>query len=106
MAKHKNGVSKSEEVRQLLKANPKITVKEAAAALGEKGITISENLFYYVKGQMKGRKKKARQVVSKVATATHTTKSDALATILKVKKLAHEVGGLKSLKALVDALSE
>jgi hypothetical protein len=31
---------------------------------------------------------------------------DALATVMKVKKLAEEVGGLKKLKALVDALTE
>ena len=37
----------SEEVRQLLKANPEMTVKEAT----EKGIKISNALFYYTKGQ-------------------------------------------------------
>ncbi len=106
MAKRKNEVSKSEEIRQLLKANPKVSAKEAVATLGAKGIQISENLYYFVKGQMKGRKKKAQKMVSNVATATHTSRSEALSTILKVKKLAQEVGGLNTLKALVDALSE
>src|SRR5690348_6566264 len=106
MAKQRNGVSKSEEIRQLLKSNPKVSAKEVVATLGQKGIQVSEHLYYYVKGHMKGRKKKARKMVANVATATHVTKSDALSTILKVKKLAAEVGGLKTLKALVDALSE
>jgi hypothetical protein len=109
MAKKKNGVSKSEEVRQLLKANPEIGAKAVVAKLLEKGIGISENLFYFVKGHMKGRKgrkKKAQKVVAMVAEATNVAKSDALSTILKVKHLANEVGGLKKLKALVEALSE
>ena len=107
MAKQKNGVSKSEEVRQLLKANSKITAKEVVAALAEKGIKISDNLYYFVKGQMKGRRgrrRKAQKVITKVAEATGAGRSDALTTILKVKAMAHEVGGLKKLKALVEAL--
>jgi hypothetical protein len=106
VAKQKSGVNKSDEIRLLLKANPKISAKEVVSTLGAKGIQVSEHLYYYVKGQMKGRKKKAQKIVSQVATNTHTSKSDALATILKVKKLASEVGGLKTLKALVNALSE
>jgi hypothetical protein len=106
MAKPKNEVNKSDEIRQLLKANPKISVKEVVSTLGAKGIQVSEHLYYYVKGHMKGRKKKAQKMVANVATTTHVSKSDALATILKVKKFAEEVGGLKTLKALVDALSQ
>jgi hypothetical protein len=106
VAKQKNEVNKSEEIRQLLRANPKITAKEVVATLGAKGIKVSEHLYYFVKGHMKGRKKKARTMVANVATAAHTSRSDALSTILKIKKLAEEVGGLKTLKALVDALSE
>ncbi len=109
MAKKANGVNKSEEIRQLLKANPTIAPKEAVAVLGKKGIEVSENLVYLVKGKIQGRKsrkKKARKMVAKVAETTNVTKSDAVATILKVKALANDLGGLKKLKALVDALSE
>ena len=35
-----------------------------------------------------------------------SSSDDALATILKVKSLAAEIGGMKRLKALVEALSE
>jgi hypothetical protein len=104
MAKRK--VNKSEEVRQLIKANPKIKAKEAVAAMAEQGISMSDNMFYYVKGQMKGRKKKANKMVTNVVEATGNSRIDALATILKVKALANEVGGLKKLRALVEALSE
>jgi hypothetical protein len=109
MAKKNGGVNKSDEVRQLLKANPEIGAQEAVAKLAEKGIKVSGNLFYFVKGQIKGRKarkKKAQRTVTKVAESTHGTRSDAVTTILKVKSWANEVGGMKSLKALVEALSE
>ena len=109
MAKQKNGVNKSEEIRQLLKSNPKITAKEVTDALGAKGIKVSGKLFYLVKGKMLGRqahKHKARKMVAKVAQSTGTGSADALSTILKIKSLANEVGGLKRLRALVEALSE
>jgi hypothetical protein len=109
MAKHTNGVNKSEEIRMLLKANPEIGVKEVVAKLAEKGIKISNALFYFTKGRVKGqkaRKQKVQNVIAKVAESTHVTNSDALTTILKVKAWAKEVGGMKALKALVEALSE
>jgi hypothetical protein len=72
-------------------------------------------LFYFTKGSLKakkGRRKKARQIVES-ATATLATNGvapqstgDVIAMILKVKHLAAEVGGLKKLKALVEALGE
>ncbi len=109
MAKKPNDVNKTEEVRHVLKANPTITAKEAMAALAEKGIKISNALFYYTKGQMKGRKarnKKDQKTAAKVAEATLVIKGDVLSTILKVKACATEVGGMKTLKALVAALSD
>lgn len=84
-------------------------MQEAVAKLAEKGVEISGNLFYFVKGQLKGRKarrKKAQKTVAKVAESTHVNRSDAVAKILKVKSWAKEVGGMKMLKALVEALSE
>ncbi len=109
MARQKNGVNKSEEIRQLLRANPKIGAKEVGAALAAKGIKISEKLYYLVKGKMLGRqsrRRKARKMVAKVAASTGTGSADALSTILKVKSCANEVGGMKRLRALVEALSE
>ena len=106
MAKKKNGVNKSEEIRQLLKANPQMPVKDIISTLGGKGIEVADSLIYFVKGKMKGRQsrgKKARQMVTNVAATGNT---DPVATILKVKRWGAEVGGMKKLKSLVDALSE
>ena len=77
--------------------------------MAAKGIEISHGLFYFVKGQIKGRKARktrAQKAVTKVADFTHANRTDAVSTILKVKACANEVGGMKSLKALVEALSD
>ncbi|HEY3789143.1 MAG TPA: hypothetical protein VGL71_09820 [Urbifossiella sp.] len=104
--KSSNGVNKSAAIRELYSQNPQIKVKDVISTLAEKGITVGSNLVYLVKGKMKGEKKRRRQVnrsAAKVATSAGST--DALKTILKVKALATEVGGLNALKALVEALS-
>ena len=48
MAKRKDGVSKSEEIRRLLKANPKMPVKEVVSTLAGKGIKVTDALVYFV----------------------------------------------------------
>jgi hypothetical protein len=99
-------VNKSEEIRKLLRENPMLSANEVIETLGGQGIRVASTLVYFVKGHMKGKKgrrKKARQMVAKVAA---TGNGDPVATILKVKGLATELGGVKKLKALVDALSE
>jgi len=106
MAKKQQEPSKSSIIRDLLKQSPKLTTKEVVSTLAGRGIDVTEGLVYFVRGQTKGRRsrhKKAQQMVAKV-TATGNT--DPVATILKVKGWANQVGGLKKLKALVDALSD
>jgi hypothetical protein len=102
--------SKSSAIHDVLKGNRHLTANEVVSALAEKGISVTDGLVYFVKGQMKGRRKKVKQMVAQVAattsTATPTSNADAVKTILKVKGWASEVGGMKKLKSLVDALSE
>ena len=107
-------VNRSAAIRDLFKEKPDIKVSEVIATLAAKGITISDHLAYKVKGTMAGRKKRRRKAhrnAIAVAVAAGTinapiVKSDALATIRKVKAAATEVGGLRTLKGIVDALSE
>jgi hypothetical protein len=106
MAKKKNGVNKSEEIRQVVKANPQMSVKEVVSTLAAKEIKVGDNLVYYVKGKMKGRQSRHRKGRQMVASVAATGESDPVKMILKVKAWANEVGGMKKLKALVDALSE
>ena len=104
-------VNKSQAIRDLLKENPKIKGKEAVAKLAANGIEVKNSLFYLVKGKISGGKTRRRKVQSNavavaVASPAHPTPADALATIRKVQALASDVGGLRTLKQLVDALSE
>jgi len=107
-------VNKSQAIRDVLNKNPAMKAGDVVAALAARGIKVKTGLVYIVKGHMKakkGRRKKARQLVDKAAAAMDnkgaaTTTADVVATILKVKQLAAEVGGIKKLKTLVDALSE
>jgi len=114
MKSNSGEVNRSAAIRDLFKEKPDIKASEAIAALAAKGITISDHLYYKVKGRIVGRKtrrRKAHRKAVEMVVAAGTTnapivKSDALATIRKVKAVAAEVGGLRSLKSLVDALSE
>lgn len=99
----------------LFKENPAIAYAEVTATLAKKGIQVKPSLYYFVKGKLQGKKglkKKARQMVEKVSAtmgangAAPKITGNVIGTILKVKHLATEVGGLKKLKALVEALGE
>jgi hypothetical protein len=118
-AKQVGEVNKSAAIRDLLKEKPDIKANDAVSALAERGIAIKPSLFYIVKGKVAGGKKRRRKNKRKAmnliaasvngsaaATVPAKEKSDALATIRKIKGLAAEVGGLRSLRALVEALSE
>ena len=105
MAKQKNGINKSAAIRDLYKEKPEIKVSEVVSTLAAKGIKVSDNLVYLVKGTLKGAKSHRQQVnrtATSVATASGSTNT--VATIIEVKALAVKVGGLANLKALVDAL--
>jgi hypothetical protein len=108
MARQKD-VNKSEEIRQLYKVSPEISVKEVVSTLASRGIKVSESQVYFVKGKIKGRKgrkKRMHRMVSSVAATTGTGNGDAVTTIRKLAGLASEVGGMRKLKAIIDALTE
>lgn len=99
-------VNKSQAIRDLLKENPEIKAGDAIAQLADKGVEIKSGLFYLVKGKTIGSRKRRRKVQrNAVAVAVSSGSTDAVATILKVRKLAQEVGGLRKLAAIVEALN-
>jgi hypothetical protein len=102
-------INKSAEIRELIRNNPKISASEVISTLAGKGIEVNASLYYFNKGKLKGRRgrrKKVHQMVENVsATMGNSPKTgDVVKTILMVKHLATEVGGLKKLKALIEAL--
>ena len=109
MAKSKDGVNKSQAIRELLQKNPKVSAKEAIDTLKAQGIKVNPSLFYFTKGKLMGRKGKRRKmrrhVEGVVASSNgHVAKGDALATIKSIQALAGQLGGMKKLAALVEAL--
>jgi hypothetical protein len=105
--------NKTEQVRDFLKANPSATAPQAITALATKGTKVTSSLVYSVKATMKSGKgsakqlgKRAASVTTNGAVASTSSSNDVASTVRKVKNLASEVGGLKQLMALVEALSE
>jgi hypothetical protein len=102
-----DGVNKSQAIRDMYAKNPDIKAKDLISELAAQGIEVKTNLVYLIKGKLKGEKKRRRRNASNAAdVAVASGSNNALATIKKVKALASEVGGLRTLKAIVDALSE
>ena len=105
MAKAKT--NKSQAVRDVLAANPEMKAKAVVAALAEKGITVTGNLVYFIKGRMKTTKgHKERRQIRQQKVAKVLKGGDPVALIRKIKALAEEVGGIGKLKELVNVLSE
>ena len=107
------GVNKSQSVREFLTANQDAKVKDVVEAMSGKGIKVSDNLVYGVKGAMKEKKRRKKRVAKAAMAAAATPssngtakKADAVTMIREVKALAEKAGGYGKLRELVDALAE
>lgn len=95
-------VNKSQAVRDALTQNPKASAKEIIESLAAKGIKVQPGLFYLVKSKM--RRRRRRELKQQVAATTGNANPVQL--ILKVRNLATEVGGMATLRKLVEAMSQ
>ena len=108
MAKSKQdgSITKADAIRDYLSSNPKAKVKEVKEALAKQGMKVSDNHVYAIKSHKKAKLRHAKgERLRAVAAARPEIKNPADA-VNQVKMLAHQLGGLSSLKALVDALSD
>lgn len=105
MAKGKNGVNKSAEIRAILEKNPKTPAKEITASLAGKGIKVSQNLIYFIKAKMGAKRRKAKRLKA-AAAGKNAGMANPVQLVLKVRSLAAEAGGIRNLKQLVDVLAE
>jgi hypothetical protein len=106
MAKSKNGkINKAQAIRDYFAQNPKATNKEVMEGLGQKGIKVSYNQVYFIKMKGKAKKRKANRAKA-VGASKAMGLSNPVDLILEVRKLAHNAGGVKNLKLLVDALAD
>lgn len=114
----KTEVSKSDEIRKLLAAHPNLSAKDVVSTLASRGLTVTPNLVYFVKGakatkngHSNGRHEKDKVkswhvYMSTDGTTNGSTNGDVLTTITKVKDLAKHVGGMNRLKDLVTVMAE
>jgi hypothetical protein len=98
-------VNKSDAVREVLAQNPKATSKEITTTLAGRGIKVAPSLIYFVKSKDNHKKRKARRALAE-ETSRQAGATNPLELVIRVKDLAREVGGMKSLKQLVDLLAE
>jgi len=99
--------AKSKAIREYLKANPGVKAKEVVEALAAKGIKVTANLVYFLKGAAKSKKKRQmkRQASTAKFAAAMKSNGDLVALIHEVRTLAQKVGGYGKLKELADALA-
>jgi hypothetical protein len=106
MAKSKNGkINKAAAIREVFGQSPDMTIKEVIHALAEKGIKVSYNQVYFIRA--KNRQEKRKQKREKAERYSQKLgMSNPVEVVLKVKSLAREIGGIRNLKQLVDALAD
>jgi hypothetical protein len=101
------GVNKSQAIRELYAANPKMTVKKAIKELADKGIEADSNQVYFVLGGVKGKaKRKKGQRAAAMSAVAMSSAAIPIEAIAELRSLATKVGGLANLKRLVDVLME
>ncbi len=85
--------SKSEMIRVMLRSNPNMGVEQCVTALRKQGVAIKKGLYYNVKATMK-----------QPAPIVVNNQVSPLSVIKCVKDLARNVGGMKNLADLVEAM--
>jgi hypothetical protein len=107
MAKAKRkGATKADAIRSYLSSNPKAKTKEVVEALTAQGTKVSANHVYLIKSKGKAKVRKAKGAKLRAVAASRPGIKDHADAVNQVKMLAHQLGGMSSLKALVDALVE
>ncbi len=113
--------NKSQAIREYYKANPKAKPKEVAAELKKKGITVSTAFVSTIRSNSKNKKtigkpgrppgkKSARRgrPVGATASAGRGSRGGAqevsIESLLKVKKMVEEIGGINETRTALSAL--
>ena len=99
-------ITKTQAVRNALKANRTLPPKEIAALLQAEGWDVKARYVSVVKSNMGADKRKKKSVAAPVPEAGPVVPQDAvsLGLLQKAKELAAQLGGIKQAKAAIDAL--
>jgi len=90
-------MSRSDAIRQYLRSNPNSSANDCVKALRKQGTIVTPALFYSVKSKVKQPVTENRPFVPVV--------NNTVETVIKVKALAKELGGLRQLANLCEAMS-
>jgi hypothetical protein len=100
-----DGVNKSQAIRDVLTANPKIKSKELISQLAEKGVKVAPGLVYMVKSKLNKGQRRARREKATAAAGGFVVQNP-VEVIVRLKDFARDLGGYKNLKKLVDLMAE
>jgi hypothetical protein len=101
-------ITKTQAVRDAVKAHPKKPPKDIAALLQAEGWEVKPTYVSVVKSNMGAGKRKKQPVAAPVPEAGPVVPHDAvsLGLLQKAKKLAAQLGGIKEAKTAIDALAQ
>ena len=103
-------LTKTEQVRQALKAHPDLLPKALAELLQAQGMDVSAAFISQTKTKLGGKKKKkaarAPAVAAQAAAPALPKDAVSLSLLQKAKKLAAQFGSIKEAKQAIDALSQ
>ena len=125
MAKKKNGVNKSLEIREYCAANPKAKPLEVVAAMKEKGINVNAQFVSTVKSNAKKKKtvrrsapaattskkaasakKPGRKPGRKPTAANSGTGEVSFDSLIRAKQLIEEMGGVDNARTALSAYEQ
>lgn len=97
--------NKSRAIREMISSHPDAQSKEIVRLLGERGLKVQPSLVYYIRSKLRQQQRVARR--ARVTQTSQTLGSNnPVELILTVKRVAHDAGGIRNLKLLVDALAD
>ena len=99
----KASISKTQAIKDALKAHPSKGPKELSAMLTEQGMQISAAYISTIKTALKMKRGPGK---AKTATGAGSSNEQWLATLIAAKKLAAQLGGVAAAKQAIDALSK
>jgi hypothetical protein len=102
---NRDGVNKSEAIREVLAQDRNTPTKDVIATLGQRGIRVSHNLVYLVKSKSRAKRQKAKRQKA-LENSQELGIANPVELILEVRRLSEKSGGIKHLKKLVDVLAE
>ena len=113
----KQGINKSQAVRDYLKANPGVGNTEVAKSLTKSGIKVSPNYVATIKGKMKARRAAKKSEAAKAATTEMAvaeanekpTKAGDAVTIQQIKavgQMVKSVGGFGRFREMLDVIRQ